>query len=101
MSNTGFCFWYFKFNDKFRIIINKFNIKKWFNKWIKKDNKFPFDLYFFQNPNNPFQLVYYLDSLNLNLKFGSINKKRDEFVFFWKEVSRWKNIFVFFLNQLK
>ena len=32
MSNTGFCFWYFKFNDKFRIITNKFKIKKGFIK---------------------------------------------------------------------
>ena len=46
MSNTGICFWYFKFNDKFRIIIitNKFKIKKGFIKWIKKDNNFQFDL---------------------------------------------------------
>ena len=34
---------------------------------LKKDNKFPFDLEFFKNPNNSFQLGYYLDSLNLNL----------------------------------
>ena len=39
--------YFFKCNDKFRITTNKFNIKMWFIKWIKKNNKFPFDLEFF------------------------------------------------------
>ena len=47
---------------------------------LKKDNKFPFDLEFFKNPNNSFQLGYYLDSLNLNPKFKSLNKKISEFI---------------------
>ena len=71
---------FFKCNDKFRITTNKFNIKMWFIKWIKKNNKFPFDLEFFKNPNNSFQLGYYLDSLNLNPKFKSLNKKISEFI---------------------
>ena len=47
---------------------------------LKKDNKFPFDLEFFKNPNNSFQLGYYLDSLNLNPKFKSLYKKISEFI---------------------
>ena len=47
---------------------------------LKKDNKFPFDLEFFKNPNNSIQLGYYLDSLNLNPKFKSLNKKISEFI---------------------
>ena len=50
---------------------------------LKKIINFHLIQNFFKNPNNSFQLGYYLDSLNLNPKFKSLNKKISEFIAYY------------------